>query len=287
MFSAEWLALREPADAAARSPALVKSIAGSRNPAAPLRVLDLGAGTGANARYLIDRLPLAQDWLLVDHDASLLSLVPARMSAWARERSRTMTSDEHGVRVSGPAGQPCSLATRRTDLASLDDSSVFEQRDLITASALLDLVSDAWLRQLARRCREAGAAVLFALTYDGRMECDPADPEDAAIRDLVNRHQRTDKGFGPALGPSAIVAAERCLAAEGYRVGREPSDWQLTPDLRELQRQLICGWAEAATELGAEHARTIAEWRRRRLAFVERGASRLVVGHEDLAAVRE
>ena len=59
-FSADWLALREPADRRARSAALVGRLvawlSGTSHPAGgcagPLRVLDLGCGTGANLQYL-------------------------------------------------------------------------------------------------------------------------------------------------------------------------------------------------------------------------------------------
>ena len=286
MFSPEWLALREPADAAARSVALAESVVDGRSGAEPIRVLDLAAGTGANARYLVDRLPLEQDWLLTDIDLSLLALVPERMSAWARIRGCVVSTDEHGVRVTGASRPEWRLATRRVDLSALDDPSLFANRNLVTGSALLDLVSEAWLRTLAARCREAGAAALFALTYDGRIECLPADPEDQTIRDLVNRHQRTDKGFGPALCPDAVAAAERCFGSEGYHVRRELSDWMLPADTRELQRQLVEGWAGAAREVSPAHSAPIEGWRSRRLALIDRGKSRIIVGHEDLAAIR-
>jgi hypothetical protein len=47
---------------------------------------------------------------------------------------------------------------------------------------------------------------------------------------------------------------------------------------------LIEGWAGAATEMVRDRAPTIARWRARRLAHVGAGRSRLVVGHDDLAA---
>ena len=132
----------------------------------------------------------------------------------------------------------------------------------MTASALLDLVSETWLQTVARHCREAGAAVLFALTYNGRSHCSPEEPEDDAIRELMNRHQRAnDKGFGPAAGPEAIECAARSFAAVGYHVRRESSDWVLPPYMRELQRQLIEGWAEAALEIApgsGRHGRRLA-----------------------------
>lgn len=263
-FTADWLALREPADHSARSVPLTRAVADTLSRETPLNVLDLAAGTGSNLRYLSAHLAGEQRWLLADHDPALLAQVSSRM------------------RRDQP---PCRVETRELDLAALDeaaDRGIFDGRELVTASALLDLVSETWLRALAARCRESGAAVLFALNYDGRMHGSPEEPEDAAISDLVNRHQRTDKGFGPALGPHATDAAERCLTSLGYLVRRAPSDWVLESGSNELQRHLIEGWAQAATAVAPAQAAMISLWRSRRLAHVVEDRSRLTIGHEDI-----
>jgi hypothetical protein len=169
------------------------------------------------------------------------------------------------------------------DLAALDEP-LFTGRSLVTASALLDLVSASWLETLAARCRAQRATVLFALSYDGRVDCDPAEPEDADVRASIARHQHTDKGFGPALGPDAVDAAARGFAACGYEVTRARADWTLSAAMPELQRELVIGWADAAIEMRPERAATIEDWKRRRLAHVHAGHSRITVGHEDLAA---
>jgi hypothetical protein len=257
-----WLALREPADIAARSPALTQAIVAALPHDRPLRILDLGGGTGSNVRYLSSRLPVPQQWLVVDRDPGLLA------------------------EVSGlSAGVNCHVDTLCRNLGALDDPALFSGRQLVTASALLDLVSDRWLGTLAGRCRASGAAVLFTLNYDGRSRCTPAEAEDDAIRDLMNRHQKSsDKGFGRAAGPDAIGCAERCFTAAGYQVRRERSDWMLTPEQEHLQRQLIEGWAQAAEEIAPEQAPVIRGWLARRLAHVAAGRSHVIVGHEDLGA---
>ena len=233
------------------------------------RILDLGAGTGSNQRFISTMVSgrtapgsapaLQPAWLLVDHDPALLAQVPT---------------------ASG-------IETRCMDLASLDDRAIFDQRSLVTASALLDLVSEDWLRLLAARCSEARASVLFALSYDGRVSCSPADPDDPWMIDLVNQHQRIDKGFGPALGPQASACAQRVFAEHGYRVQCAPSDWAIPTASQELQRQLVEGWADAALQIAPSSASAIAAWRLRRLAHVAAGRSEIVVGHEDLAGMFE
>jgi SAM-dependent methyltransferase len=263
-FSADWLALREPADTTARSEALTR-LAGQRLARrSQVRAIDLACGTGANVRYLASRLPVPVTWTLVDHDAALLAEARRRLAG-------------------GPLGDAYTLTARQADLSSLD-ATLVAAHDLVTASALLDLVSTAWLQRLARACRAADAVVLITLTFDGRVECLPPHPGDELARGLMLRHQRHDKGFGPALGPDAAAVAEACFATEGFTVRTAHSDWML--DSPRLQRELIEGWARAATEIDPSQAGAIATWEQRRLAHVLEGRSRIRVGHRDLVAWR-
>ena len=282
-FSPEWLALREPADAAARSERLLQAVAARFALETNLTVLDLGAGTGSNARYLAERLHPQQQWLLLDHDPSLLIEASQRMRAWGAARGLVVSRDEGAWRVEGE-GLAVTFATKLGDLADLSSlSELFLDRRLVTASALLDLCSAEWVESLASECRRTGASALFALTYDGRIHCSPEEPGDDEIRQLVNAHQRTGKGFGAALGPTASTVAAECFGALGYSVEREASDWHLEPDAAELQRELIDGWARAAVQIAPDRSAFVREWTDRRLLHVLEGHSRLVVGHEDLA----
>lgn len=257
-FSAEWLALREPADRAARAAYVADMVTRSLNPQSTVRIVDLGCGSGANMRYLCPRLPRDQHWRLVDQDESLMAL--ARPTVAAQVEARVV------------------------DLNDMD-SSLFEECDLITASALLDLVSEKWLQRFVLCCRQAGAAVLVALNYDGRILCAPADDDDGFVRALVNLHQRTDKGFGPALGPDAVSRVTALLQQSGYQVRRATSDWVLGADRDELQQQLIAGWVAAAFAVSPSDIERIRRWERRRLALLQHHESRIVVGHQDVGAV--
>lgn len=281
-FSADWLGLREPADRAARAGALTADLIAQLPARRPIHVLDLGAGTGSNFRCLAPSLPTPQVWRMVDRDAALLAELPQRVGAWAIARGLTVSGRDGAFTVQGP-DLVCHVETRSADLSRLGDVSLFDGMDLVTGSALLDLVSERWLRALAERIRHAGASLLFALTYDGRVSCSPADPDDERVRVLVNRHQQTTKGFGRALGPGATACAVRCFEEAGYVTHTQSSDWHLGAAQGELQRQLIEGWAGAAGEIDATEKGRVEFWKARRLAHVESGVSEIVVGHTDLA----
>ena len=276
------MTLREPSDRRARSQDLTRRVAENVKGRGAARVLDLATGTGSNARYLMPHLGAAQSWCTVDRDPDLLAVLPQRVASWAIGCGLTVRGDPTGFSVCG-SEMDCRLETRVADLSILD-ADLFRDRTLVTASALLDLVSERWLDELVDHCARSRASILFALTYDGRITCAPSDSDDAFIRELVNRHQRSAKGFGDALGPDAAACALRAIERAGYYVESAPSDWLLTPSLAGLQQQLIEGWAGAAVELEPGSALRIEGWKMRRLEHLAAGRSTLVVGHQDLIA---
>lgn len=267
-FAADWLALREAADAAARDRTLTGQLATSLH--GPLRVVDLGAGTGANLRYLAPRLAGPQHWYLLDHDPALL--------AHARQRCSDMhAADGRAVTVSE---QCCDLT--RTPPAD------WPAADLLTASALLDLVGRSWLTRLARQAARRRCAVLLTLSYSGAMDWQPADAVDAALVSAFNAHQQAQRPFAePALGPRAAAAAAADLAAAGLQVRQAASDWHLGPGQSELLAALIDGWVAAASEQQPARAQRFHAWGERRRQQLAEQALTARVSHVDVLALPE
>lgn len=252
-FSADWLALRAPADRAARDPGLMAQAAAAARVAGggtPV-VVDLGCGTGATAAAFAALLPGAE-WRLVDADAGLL----------ARAAAAT-------------GGTPF-----RMDLGAVE-ALPLAGAHLVTCSALLDLMPAAWVAALARRLAAGGLPFHAALSYDGVMHWSPALPDDGAITAAFNRHQRGDKGLGLALGPDSPSATAEAFRAEGFTVQLADSPWRLGPAEARLQAELVTGIAAAADEAGAEGAEAWAQARRTAC-----GYATCVVGHADVLALR-
>ena len=260
-FSADWLALREPTVLRARNAtvraAALAGIAGLD----PVAIVDLACGTGSGLRALAPLLPARQTWRLYDNDLSLL----ARAAANPRPERTQVTV------------HPLDLVH---DLEAALDGAV----DLVTTTALLDLVSADWLERLAVECAARRLPVYAALSYDGRITFDPVDPTDAAIVAAVNAHQRGDKGFGPALGPTAATAAIARFETVGYVVVHDAADWVFGRRDRDIQNDLLAGWASAAREFDAPMLDEIIAWLTRRRDLVAAGRSSIRVGHIDVFA---
>ncbi|SEA88576.1 class I SAM-dependent methyltransferase [Variovorax sp. YR216] len=288
-FSTDWLALREPFDREARGAAsgsfdLAGLAARLRGGDPALTVLDLGCGTGANLRVLAPRLGGVQRWTLADHDPRLLAALPGAMAPWCRTHGLSVVTGEGGLSFEG-AGLKVEVEMLSCDLAQPFDAALFGCHRLITASALLDLVSAQWVDRLTRCARDAEAAVLFALSVDGSVEWRPALSGDEDVHRLFAAHQRRDKGFGPALAGDAVQVAAARLASLGYDVAHAASDWHI--DGRDgahsivMLRAMIEGTAAAVQKQDPAFT-SIEGWVARRLERIE--STTLRVGHRDLLA---
>jgi hypothetical protein len=260
-FSADWLALREPHDARARNAQVLHAAIASIEQLPSVTIVDLACGTGSTMRAVAPRIASRQQWRLVDNDLGLLARA---------------ADSAHPVNAQISA-TPLDLML---DLEAALDGAV----DLVTTSALLDLVSEHWLERLTVEMAARRIPLYAALSYDGRIVCDPADPFDRSVINAVDDHQRRDKGFGPALGPKAGTAAIVRFEALGYSVARGSSDWTLGPADRAIQIQLLAGWALAAREMDRLAGGEIADWLERRQGLVNAGRSSMAVGHVDLFA---
>jgi SAM-dependent methyltransferase len=283
-FSADWLALREPFDTAARAGATaVAATAAAWLGPAPRRIVDLACGTGANLRALAPRLGRGQHWRLVDHDAALLAALPEALRHWAGRHGYAVALSAGGtLAIDGP-GFDATVVCQRLDLACELSALPLPPGALVTASALLDLVSAPWLDALIAWAAPARATLLFSLNVDGRLAWQPTDVADHPVHAAFAAHQRRDKGFGPALGPTAVAEAMGRLRAAGWLVESARSDWRIDGARSPAMLQaLIDGTAAAAIEQAPGLRDTVLAWQQRRSAG--RPAARLVVGHLDLAA---
>jgi hypothetical protein len=264
--SASWLALREPADATARAADLVDHVARAL-PATGRRVIhDLGCGTGGMGRWLAPLLPGPQHWVMHDRDADLLKAVAAELPGPA--------ADEAAVTVEA----------RQSDITGLHSGDLADA-SLITASALLDLLTEDELASLVTVCFGAGAPTLLTLSVVGRVELSPADPMDRRVAAAFDAHQRRATETGRLLGPDAVAVAVEEFGRLGAEVLVRPSPWRLGASQADLAAAWFTGWVAAACEQRAELTAEAGGYTRRRLAQATAGQLAVTVDHADLLAL--
>jgi SAM-dependent methyltransferase len=289
-FSAEWLALREPVDHRSRNQGLQADVLDylaqiKLVQAGAIRIIDLGSGTGSNVRALAPHLNAFQHWTLVDHDPALLQAARIALLAWADDVVNPDANQAASINIAPVESVTITKNTkvitvefRCADLVNDYQSILSEPADLITAAAFFDLVAESWL---ARFCAALSKPLYTVLTYDGIEQWSPPEPMDADILSAFHRHQRTDKGFGAAVGPSAPERLESLLHAQNFITACAPSPWILGQHDRGLIQQLAHGSANAVRETGILNPDDVDRWERLR-----KEATQCEIGHVDFFAYK-
>jgi hypothetical protein len=136
------------------------------------------------------------------------------------------------------------------DLARDLEAALDGPVELVTTSALLDLVSHEWLDRLVTEAAARRLPVYAALSYDGLATLDPGRH---ARRRRDRRGQPAParrQGIRSGARPEAAATAPSRFEAVGYRVTQGSSDWVFGPRDAEIQTEVLTGWAVAAREIG-------------------------------------
>ena len=261
-FSIDWLDLRAAADQRARDNDLKDQAILWLEAAENSVAVDLGAGTGSTLRALTSPDPQPLTWRLVDNDTALL---------------------EEAVRRHGETHR---IETCKADLAELTLLPLQGAR-LVTASALFDLVSEDFLDALATKLKaqsqQQPVGLYAALNYDGTTHWTPKHPLDDTVLAAFNQDQRTDKGFGPALGPDSGAVMQRLFTQAGFKVYSASSPWTLDGADHAMVSALITGIAAAVADNPDIPTSALEDWIQFRQANAASGTCS--VGHTDVLAL--
>ena len=310
-----WLMLRFEADRASRAPDLLDRVVASlasQTPGAsaagrPLRVLDLGAGAGANLLYLAPRLPAAtQEWTLIDRDDALVRRVEACFEAFV---PRIPGMAAAPARVDFP-GAAVTYRTITGDFLRADCPIYRERYDLIVANAVFDLLSTAQLARFlelaAMHWQDSRPPLYFTINLDRELTFSPAGTpgpgaeiaaaddgaagDDARMVALFHAHMQREQAFGRAMGPDSAGEMLRLLRDRGLAVQAAPSPWLAGATERDFLHANLDFVASATRDMiaaGQGGGLSMAEvdaWLAHRRAGIDRGALGMVVAHQDIWA---
>ncbi len=223
-----------------------------------MEIIDLGAGTGANQRWLAPRLPLRQRWIHLDHDPAI-------------SRSLPLPDDTVIIDESVEA------------LGQLLVRPGVDQR-LVTCSALLDVLTRNQIYQVCGALINNRTAGLFSLTVTGTFDVSPSHPHDQQLLDAFNDHQRR----GDRAGPDAVSVAVNAMLGGGFTVRTQETPWHLTASNDPaFVEQLLRERLEAAVAQNPSLATTAATWFELRRTQLTDGILGIDLGHLDILALPE
>ena len=221
-----------------------------------LEIIDLGAGTGADQRWLAPRLPFQQRWIHLDRDSAI---------------SRSLPLPDGTMIIDGSVEA----------LGQLLASGSGDYR-LVACSALLDVLTKGQLEAVCQALIENQVPALFSLSVTGTLSISPVDPHDQRLLDVFNDHQRR---AGRA-GPEAVTLAVDALCAGGLTVRTQETPWQLTAASDSMfVEQLLQERLDAAVAQDDSLAAVAKAWFELRRVQLRLGVLKIEVGHRDILAL--
>lgn len=284
-FATDWLEERYRFDVAARNPSVEAACLQYFSKATDIRIIDIGAGSGANLVYLADKLPPLQHWALLDLNPKLLKAARTRIKNWGIAKGYEVS--EHGDQISleRPARR---IEVQLVHGSMLKLAKIFNLSSyhLATASAVLDLLTADMADQLLKTLHTHRLALLATLNYQ-QMEYFPREKADKRFIKQYEEHMQREQDFGRALGPACVAHLQQVyqnLPTGTFQMG--PSRWQIEPSDQDMHLHLLHFLEKSLISLPAnqQSPQALHEWLDRKRAFLQARQLRLTVEHQDCFA---
>ncbi|MCI4647387.1 class I SAM-dependent methyltransferase [Phaeodactylibacter sp.] len=281
-FATDWLEERYRFDVAARNPKVEAACLQYFAQHPMVSIIDIGAGTGANFIYLSEKFPQSQQWALVELNPNLLKRARERLKIWAAAKGYTVR--ENGQRLDFQrSGQHIHIQLLQGSLLELPRLLQPGQYQLVTASAVFDLLSKQMLSDLIQTFHHNRLALLTTLNYES-MAYLPGDAEDKRWIELYEAHMQREQDFGRALGPGCSDFLENGYAQlPTAQTLRAPSRWQIEPADTSMHGHMLQFLEKSLLEMTSmgHSGKGLDAWLQRKKTQLQAQQLRLSVVHSD------
>lgn len=259
-----------------------------------VRCLDVGAGTGATFRRLLEAgLATPLSMIALDRDPLLLEIAREDAARRLRAQGREVSVEPAEVRAEGEPARRLRLAA-----CELQEYVPLEVPNVVVAHAFLDIVPLRDALRLIAGWLEPGGLLYASLNYDGDTTLLPAS-EDEAFEAKILAHynqsmERRRVDGRPIGGAYSGRRLYRMLPVHGFEIlGCGSSDWSITPHLGEYRagdatclRALLDMIGGEAQRSGLFDRGRLERWRADRLRCLQEGRLGLVAHQLDMLARR-
>ncbi|MEG4344957.1 SAM-dependent methyltransferase [Microcoleus sp. A003_D6] len=240
---AQWLELRIPYDTIARNPVVEASCQQYLKKHKHLRIVDLGAGTGANCRYYLSKFSQDQEWFLVEQNQELLEIAFASLASWAVKNGYdsksqflrlNLENQVHKITIQGIVGS----------ILELENLINLETINLVVANAVFDLFSKQQFQIFLKYLNKYQLPIVTTLNYTG-MNFTPQTDEDAGFIKYYDRHMQRPQDFGRGMGSDCGAFMWEAMQGIGMKGLQGESPWEISGSDR-IFLQLLLGFMEAS-----------------------------------------
>ncbi len=281
-FSKSWINMRMGYDHDARSDILLKYLRKNENNS-DLELIDLCCGSGSFLIWSIKNNLLFKKSILVDYDIKLLKSIKSNLRRYT-PNNYTIKSNSNNMNLVLEKDKSFISST----FIKKSNCNKFHYKTkkfhIISYSAVLDLMSKSSIIEALNRANNMNV-IYFSLCFNGIVKWTPTNTFDKYILSFFNNHQRSDKGFGHALGSQSIEFVRKRATKQNMKIITKNSPWIIFNNSQKDKNFMIrylLDVKKALFHMEGVDRDILRKWYKDKKYDVENKAIKLYIGHQDL-----
>tara|TARA_B100000900_G_scaffold154893_1_gene131547 strand:+ start:1629 stop:2501 length:873 start_codon:yes stop_codon:yes gene_type:complete len=281
-FSKSWINMRLEYDNYSRSNILNKYL--KNNKYMPdIDLIDMCSGSGNFLIWLIKNELSFNEYTLIDNDTNLLKSIKSNLRKnIPKDLKIKSNTNNMNLILCKDKFISSKVLIKKNDCDNFNYKT--KRFHIISYSAALDLMSKSSIIKAIKRVNNLNA-IYFSLCFNGIVKWTPTNTFDKYILSFFNKHQRTDKGFGEALGPESIDFVNRYSIKQGMKVTTKHSPWIINNKTNQdkiFMNRYLLDIKKALFHMEGIDRNILRNWYKDKKRDIEKKSIKLYVGHQDI-----
>ena len=274
-----WLDERYRFDAVARNPTIEQKFLHSLPSKDTISLVDVGAGSGANGRYLMEKIPANQQWVLIEQNPDFSKASLQVLQQHARHQGYTSFLEQDTLTLQTPT-KTIQVNAKQGSLLEIENMTDLSHTDAVVANAVFDLFTPHQFDTFVSTIARYQLIFLSTLNYEN-MHFSPNTPQDEKMIALYHAHMLRPQTVGTAMGPDCIPQISEILKKYRYAVDTGSSIWNIHSKDEKMMQYLLNFMESSITELppSPEDALLLQQWVKQK---EEAADFTLTIEHQDI-----
>ena len=281
-FSKSWINMRVDYDNISRSTVLVDHL-NKLSPEHDVDLIDLYCGSGNFLIWSFNKNILFNNCILLDHDIKLLKSIKSNLRTHLRPMYSIQSNTNNlNLLIKRNSKTLSSISIKKNDCDGYRYLS--EKYHVISYSAALDIMPKPSIVSALKSIKKNNI-LYFSLCFNGQVRWTPTNTFDKYILTFFNNHQRSDKGFGKALGYKSIEFIRQKSDKLNLNMTVKDSPWiiknKFSKDKAFMKRYLL-DIKKSLFHMEGIDKDILRKWYQDKKSEIDNKKIQLYVGHSDI-----